>query len=84
MTKFEFKEVVRLEPETWAGGPFSPDNPPGTLFLFGPWGQTGGLLKLSRNLFVTLNQSEAYGVSPFQWPGSQLFVSLADDKLTVI
>jgi len=84
MSKFEFKEVLRLEPEDWGEGPFSTDHPPGTVFLFGEWGKTGGLLKISRSVFITLTQSETYGVSPIQWPGTQMFVLLTDDKMEVI
>lgn len=78
---FSFSTIVRVSVGQYAD--MLHDNfKPGTVFLFGPWGETGGLLKLTtRGHFITLSCDEVYGRSWIQWPCSKDRIRLDGDKV---
>lgn len=78
---FCFETVRRLEPAQYVD-PLHDAAPPGTLFLTGPWGETGGLLKLTaRGTFLLLSADEAYGRASIPWPESRDRIRLDGDRV---
>lgn len=78
---FCFETVRRLTPDQYAD-PLHDVAPPGTLFLFGAWGETGGLLKLTpRGVFLLVSADEAYGRATIPWPESRDRIRLVDDRV---
>jgi len=80
--KFELR-AVRLIPADGDENYLHREAEPGALFLFGPLGMTGGLLKLTRRgEFVTLTRAQVYLREPWRWPWSDRWFSIVEGKLT--
>jgi len=55
---------------------------PGDIALTGPEGQTGGLLRLTeRGEYILLSQRQVYCGAAFQWPWSDQWFRIVDDRL---
>lgn len=63
MIPIEFDRVTYVEHGNYTR-PLKESFPPGTLFLLGSWGESGGLLKLTRNKFVSITRDQAFGLAP--------------------
>lgn len=74
MIAIEFDSVVYLERSQYTR-PLKEHHPAGSLFLLGKWGEAGGLLKLTRNKFVTVSREQAFGLSPLVLDGREFWIS---------
>lgn len=81
--RFHFTSVVRLEPSLWSVASVLHDSHvPGTIFLFGEPGTTGGLLKLSSTGdFMTLSRAEVYLQEDALWPESVVTFKLIGNEI---
>ena len=78
---FCFERVTRREPGSY-GDPLRDAAEPGTIFLLGPWGESGGLLKLTaRGDFLSLTADETYGRAWIPWPESEDRIRLDDERV---
>lgn len=49
------------------------DQAVGVVRLFGAWGETGGLLRLTRSgKYISLSRAQVFSEQPFPWPVSGL------------
>lgn len=79
--QFQFSEVSRVPRDEWPGSLLRNDSPPGTIFLLGDWGVTGGFLKMTRQgQLLLLTRAEVFGRTPARWPHSEATLSIEGDR----
>lgn len=67
--RLDFRSVSRVELEAWSGKLYSREWAPGTIFLLGPWGETGGLIKLTRSgHMLSVTRRQVFLGEPLIWP----------------
>lgn len=84
--QFQFSKVKRVRREEWHDAePIRTGAAPGTIFLLGGWGQTGGLLRLTRQGFLLLlTREQVFCEAVIHWPISGAQMKIQGDVLTAV
>ncbi len=81
--QIQFSSVVRVARSVWRDPePVAPSAVPGTIFLLGEWGETGGLLRMTRQGFLLLlTRGQVFLGETFWWPISGFPMRIRGDVL---
>ena len=84
--QFQFAKVNRIGREYWHDAePTRTGAVPGTIYLLGRWGQTGGLLRVTRQGFLLLlTREQVFCEATIYWPISGAQMKIQGDVLTAV
>ncbi len=84
--QFQFSGVTRVPRADWHDAePIRTGAAPGTIYLLGRWGETGGLIRLTRQGFLLLlTREQVFCAAPIFWPVSGVPMKIQGDVLTAV